>query len=157
MEVTGSHDVSAEWADHEAEPGRGWWHFHHGADIGVCGRGDTPAQAFEQAGVALTAVITEPGQVSGDRVVEIHCEAPDLELLFVDWLNSLIFEMVTRNLLFARFEVEISDSQLRGRAWGEPVDVPRHQPAVEIKGATYTALSVTRAAGGWRACCVVDV
>ncbi len=34
----------------------------------------------------------------------------------------------------------------------------RHQPAVEVKGATLTALEVRRASGGgWIAQCVVDV
>ena len=31
---------------------------------------------------------------------------------------------------------------LAGTAWGEPVDSVRHEPAVEVKGATYTALRV---------------
>jgi SHS2 domain-containing protein len=48
--------------------------------------------------------------------------------------------------------------QLRATAWGEPVEVTRHQPAVEVKGATYTELRVQRTEdGGWLAQCVVDV
>ncbi|MGD8842471.1 MAG: archease [Gammaproteobacteria bacterium] len=43
-------------------------------------------------------------------------------------------------------------------AWGESIDTPRHQPAAEVKGATYTALSVHQdATGRWVAQCVVDV
>ena len=61
-------------------------------------------------------------------------------------------------MLFARFDVRISDHLLHAYAWGEPVDRERHQPAAEVKGATYTALSVTRDdQGRWRAACVVDV
>ena len=41
-----------------------WEHFEHGADVGVRGIGPTPASAFEQAALALTAVITEPDAVS---------------------------------------------------------------------------------------------
>lgn len=37
-----------------------WEHFEHGADIGVRGLGTTKAAAFEQAAVALVAVITDP-------------------------------------------------------------------------------------------------
>jgi SHS2 domain-containing protein len=41
---------------------------------------------------------------------------------------------------------------------GEPVDVERHRPAVEVKGATCTELAVERLAdGSFRAQCVVDV
>ncbi len=40
-----------------------WEHFPHGADIGVRGFGATREQAFEQAAVALSAVITEPAGI----------------------------------------------------------------------------------------------
>jgi SHS2 domain-containing protein len=61
-------------------------------------------------------------------------------------------------MLFARFDVTIDGRALTATAWGEPLDRARHQPAVEIKGATYTALRVARRADGeWEAQCVVDV
>jgi SHS2 domain-containing protein len=135
-----------------------WEHFAHEADIGVRGIGGSPAAAFEQAGLALTAVITDPALVRGTTPVAIACQAPDLELLLVDWLNSLIYEMAVRSMLFGRFEISISDGRLAATAWGEPVDRERHQPAVEIKGASMTELKVARENGGqWRVQCVVDV
>ena len=88
----------------------------------------------------------------------IQCEAPDEELLLADWLNALVYEMATRKLLFSRFEVHIDGTRLKATAWGEAADRARHQPAVEVKGATYTALRVTRTeTGEWVAQCVVDV
>jgi len=135
-----------------------WEHFPHGADIGVRGVGRTPAAAFEQGALALTAVITEPHEVEPRELVTIRCEARDLELLFVEWLNALVFEMATRSMVFARFAVSIAGTHLDGSAWGEPVDVARHRPAAEVKGATYTALRVAPSADGtWVAECVVDV
>jgi SHS2 domain-containing protein len=136
----------------------GWEHFPHGADIGVRGLGATLAQAFEQAAVALTAVTTDPAAVRPRDLVLLACEAPDDELLLVDWLNALVYEMATRNMLFSRFEVQLEQRRLSAKAWGEGVDVARHHPAVEVKGATYTALQVARQPdGGWLAQCVVDV
>jgi SHS2 domain-containing protein len=138
--------------------GRAWGHFVHGADIGVEGRGPTLDAAFEQAALALAAVICDPARVEPRVPVTVRCEGPDPELLLTDWLNALIYEMATRRMLFARFEVSIEAGNLSATAWGEPVEVPRHHPAVEVKGATYTALSVTRGEDGiWIARCVVDV
>jgi tRNA nucleotidyltransferase (CCA-adding enzyme) len=135
-----------------------WEHFPHGADIGVRGRGETLSRAFEQAALALTGVITDPDAVKHDARVEVHCAASDRELLLVDWLNALIFEMATRGMLFSQFEVTLDDGTLTGTLWGEAVDVARHQPAVEVKGATYTELKVAcMADGSWVAQCVVDV
>jgi len=126
--------------------------------MGVRGFGTTPEQAFEQAALALTAIITDLATVEPQEAVEVHCEAPELELLFVDWLNAIVFEMATRRMLFRRFEVRINGQQLSARMWGEPMDMSRHQPAVEVKGATYTALRVaTDDDGQWIAQTVVDV
>lgn len=135
-----------------------WEHFSHQADIGVRGVGPTLASAFEQAALAMTAVVADPARVSPDQTVEIACEAPDDELLLADWLNSLILEMAKRSMLFSRFAVALDGHTLRATVRGEPVDVERHQPAVEIKGATYTELKVGRTETGlWLAQCVVDV
>ena len=138
--------------------GARWELLPHGADVGVCGIGRSKAQAFEQAGVALTAVVTDPRTVAADNSVEISCAAPDDELLLVEWLNALIYEMATRKMLFSRFEVRIDDHQLLAKAWGEMIDVNRHETAVEVKGATCTELKVAQNANGeWRAQCIVDV
>jgi tRNA nucleotidyltransferase (CCA-adding enzyme) len=134
-----------------------WEHFAHEADMGVRGFGATPAEAFEQAAIALTAVVTDPAAVAAREVVAIECEAPDRELLFAEWLNCLVYEMAARRMLFARFAVRIDGGRLHAEAWGERVDPVRHHPAVEIKGATYTALRVAQSAGGWLAQTVVDV
>ena len=135
-----------------------WEHFAHQADIGIRGTGATLPEAFEQAAHALTAVITDPATVRATREVQIHCEADDPELLLVDWLNAIVYEMAVRRMLFSRFEVEIDGMQLNGRAWGEAIDIARHQPAVEVKGATFTELKVAQDADGrWLAQCIVDV
>ncbi|HSD73508.1 MAG TPA: archease [Steroidobacteraceae bacterium] len=134
-----------------------WEHFSHEADIGIRGFGSTPAQAFEQAALALTAVVTDVAAVAAREAVAIECEAPDRELLFADWLNHLVYEMSARHMLFSSFRVQIDDGRLRAQAWGEPVDPARHHPAVEVKGATYTTLRVAREGDEWVAQTVVDV
>ena len=134
-----------------------WEHFPHDADVGVRGVGSTRAEAFEQAALAMTAAVTDPGLVEARQRVEIECEAADDELLLADWLNRIVYEMAARRMLFSRFSAHIDGRRLHGAAWGEPVDQARHHPAVEIKGATYTALRVARRQGEWVAQTVVDV
>ncbi len=134
-----------------------WDHFAHGADIGVRGIGPSKSSAFEQAALALSAVITNPAGIRQTHAVEIRCQAESDEILFVDWLNALIYEMATRHVVFGAFSVRFTGSCLNGTAWGEPVDVARHEPAVEVKGATFTALRVAASDSAWTAQCVVDV
>ena len=125
--------------------------------MGVRGFGATEAEAFEQAALGMTAVVTDPATVQPQEAIMIECEAPDDELLFAEWLNSLIYEMATRKMLFSRFAVRLDGTRLSAQAWGERTDITRHRPAVEIKGATYTALRVARDGDGWVAQTVVDV
>lgn len=135
-----------------------WEHFDHGADVGVRGFAPSKAAAFEQAALALTAVVADPAGVAARETVEVNCEADDDELLLAAWLNAVVTEMALREMLFSRFHVELHERALRGVMVGEPVSPERHAPAVEVKGATYTELRVHQLPDGWWAAqTVVDV
>ena len=134
-----------------------WEHYEHAADIGVRGFGATKAEAFEQAGLALMAVVADLRTIGEFERISLDCEAPDDELLLAEWLNALVYQMATRKLLFRRFNVAIDGTRLHAQAWGEPIDAARHKPAVEVKGATFTTLRVARHGEGWVAQTVVDV
>jgi tRNA nucleotidyltransferase (CCA-adding enzyme) len=121
---------SAPPADPPSDQSGRWEHFAHAADIGLRGYGPTKAAAFAQAATAMTAVITDPADVRPLKAIEIACRAPDDGLLLADW-HAIV--------------------------WGESLEPARHRPAVEVKGATLTALEVAQDAGGWVAACVVDV
>jgi cytidylate kinase len=135
-----------------------WEHFAHQADIGIRGIGATPAQAFAQAAVALTAAITNPASVTPRNLISFSISAYDLDTLFFDFLSRIIYEMDTGHILFSRFDVAIDGTTLQASMYGEPIDPSKHVPAVEVKAATYYELLVHRRQNGsWCAQCVVDV
>jgi SHS2 domain-containing protein len=137
---------------------RTWEHFEHDADIGLRASAPTREALFEAMAEALTALVADPEDVRPVESVPIRCEAPDDALLLTDWLNALIYEMATRRMLFGDWNVSINDHVLDAVARGESVDRARHKPVVEAKGATYTALSVSRdSTGTWHGQCIVDV
>lgn len=136
----------------------GWEHFDHQADIGIRGFGATKSQAFAQAALAMTAVITEPAKVRADEEIIITCQAADDELLLVDWLNSLLYEMATRKMLFSKFDVNIEKNRLNATVLGQKIILSLHRPAVEVKAASYAELKVYKNENKiWIAQCVVDV
>ena len=142
----------------------GWEHFHHGADIGIRGTGPTMAAAFAAAATALAAVmVDDPAAVPREEERRFELAAPDPETLLYDWLNRLISEMAVTKVLLAAFQVDIepdgeSGWRLRARAQGAKLTRLGQRPAVEVKGATFTALKVAPLAdGGWVAEDVVDV
>ncbi len=135
-----------------------WEHFHHQADIGIRGVGDTIAAAFEEGAVALMAVIGDPAKVEPKESISIECHADEPDFLFSDWINALIYEIDVRKMLFSRFEIQIEDGNLTAQVWGEPADPVKHDIAVEVKAATFMELKVYQDdRGQWVAQCVVDV
>ncbi|PSC02873.1 archease [Alsobacter soli] len=149
---------SPQHASQPAVGQSGWETFPHDADIGVRGYGATCAEAFAMAALALVSVAVDPEGVRCLEGRKIACQADDPVVLLVDWLNAIIVEISAGRLIFGRFRVAIQDGRLDGEAWGEPIDIVRHHPAAEPKGATFTEARVAREPEGrWVAQCVVDV
>jgi SHS2 domain-containing protein len=136
---------------------KSWEHYSHTADMGIRGFGDSMEEAFAAAALAMIAVIIDPKKIKQKQKVEIACEQPDNELLLIDWLNNILYEMATRKMLFSKFEVSINGGQLTAKAWGEKLDLQKHKPVVEIKAATYSDLKVIQEKGKWTAQCIVDI
>ena len=66
--------------------------------------------------------------------------------------------MATRHILIGQFAVNMAGGLLTVTAGGEVIDMARHQPGAEVKGATYTDLAARRDEHGpWIAQCAVDV
>ncbi len=135
-----------------------WSHYPHDADVGVRGYGSSVAEAFENAARAMIAQVTPLDRIAAKETVSVTCKGEDLEILLVDWLNAVIYEMATRRMLFRDFVVKIEGNTLSATMTGEALDATRHAPAVEPKGATLTDRLVARSDGGeWVAQCIVDV
>lgn len=135
-----------------------WEHFEHKGDVGIRGYGRTPDEAFEMAAVAMTAVITNPERIQPNQEIEISCDGSDLDILFLDFLNTIISEMDLRKMLFSKFKVQIDGLSLKAKCYGEKIDIKRHEPAVEVKAATLCELKVYQLPDStWVAQCVLDV
>lgn len=134
-----------------------WEHFAHGADIGIRGVGPSIDAAFEQVALALTAVATDPSRIESRASVDVSCDSPNPDDLLYDWIDAIVFEMATRGMLFGAYEVRVDGNRLTATLRGERVDRARHEPAIEVKGPTYTMLRVAREGDEWIAQCVVDV
>jgi SHS2 domain-containing protein len=131
--------------------------FEHGADIGIRGFGSSMKEAFENSAIALYSVMVNINAVNPLEERTVTVSAPDRELLLVEWLNALLSISDIERMVFSKFEVKMEGTTLNGVAWGEPLDRDRHEPKVEVKGATYHLLSVKEQDGKHTAQCVVDV
>lgn len=136
--------------------------FEHQADIGIRGYGETLEEAFENGARAMFDVVVNLEKVESKKEIKIECRAPNLEELFVEWLNRLLAEAGIGNLIFSDFKIKRikkidSDYKLLGLASGEELDLEKHEPRVEVKAATYSQLKVEKKGNQYVAQTIVDV
>ena len=136
-------------------------HFEHKADMGIRGTGKTREKAFEEAGKALFEVMVDLSQIKARKSVSVEAEAPNLEELFIEFLNRLLYLKDVHQMFYSAFTVEIEEKEgqffLRGKAAGERMNPKTQDIKTEVKGATYSQLKVAEEKGEWMAQCIVDV
>ncbi len=131
--------------------------FEHRADIGIRGYGISVEEAFENGARAMFSVMVDITDVNPLERMEVYCDAPDIDYLFVEWLNSLLSVSHLNRMVFSNFEVEITGDKLKGAALGERMDSDRHRLMTEVKAATYSMLKVGVEDEMYVAQCIVDV
>lgn len=130
----------------------------HTADIGIRAYGDSRRELFESAAGGMFAMMADPETVKPDVEFTVRAEAADGVSLLVEWLNELLYVFDSKGVLLKRFEiVELGETDLRARVFGEAIDRSRHALETDIKAATYHMLDVTESGGRWSAQIIFDV
>ena len=132
----------------------------HTADIAVRLRGDTPGALFEAAAAALTDAITTGSAVRPNEASTVTRDAPELDLLLVDWLEELLYRFETEGLLVADADVAIASGdavRLHAHIRGERRDEARHPIKVLVKAVTFHGLHVTKTSEGYETTVVFDI
>jgi SHS2 domain-containing protein len=114
----------------------------HTADVGVKAYGKTVAEAFKHVAEGMFDIITDKSTIDPIGEYNILLEAPDRELLLVDWLSQLLFLNDAHDLVFSKFEVTLTGNHLSAHVFGEKYDTKKHKMGAEIKAVTYHMLQV---------------
>jgi SHS2 domain-containing protein len=132
--------------------------FPHTADIGVRVFGREPKELFANAAFAMFDILADLEGLSGDTVETFELEAPNQEELLVSWLDELLYNFYTKQLIFFRFQIdELTGTGLKARAFGRPVGVNRNRLKTEIKAATYSDLKIVNTPDGYQVEIIFDV
>jgi SHS2 domain-containing protein len=131
----------------------------HTAEAGVIARGATLAEAFTNAAEGMYALMLDLDGVEEREERAVKLEDEGFDGLLVAWLLELLFLTETEQLVFRRFAVdELSETHLRGRAWGERFDPERHRTNnVMVKAVTHHLLEIAREDGGHRIQVLFDI
>ena len=129
----------------------------HTADVGIIAHGTDMKQAFANMAKGLFSLITELDDIKEALHRDIKVTATDKESLLVEWLNELIYQFDTENIILRRFDItELNNTRLRARSYGEKVDSSRHELKTGVKAATYHLLKVDKG-DGYRVQVILDI
>ena len=121
----------------------------HTADAYVEAYGTSLEEAFENAALATTDVMTEVEKVEAKNEETFMVEASDEYALLYSWLEELLLEFELKGKLYSRFKVSCIEKtsegfRLRAKALGETYNPEKHPSKVGIKAATYHQMEILK-------------
>ena len=131
--------------------------FDHTADHGIKAYGKTLSEVFVNSSRAFAKLSTDPEKVKAEKEFVIEISRDETDELLVAWLNELIFIQDTEEVYLSRFEVDVNPPDLKGKVWGEEIDMERHTQRACIKAATYHGLKLEKTKKGWMGQVIFDV
>jgi SHS2 domain-containing protein len=140
-----------------AAPDRGYETLEHTADVGLRAWGPDLAAVFEQAAMALIAIM---GQASGPatRHEDVTLEAPDGVALLVEWLSEVVFLFEARTFVPLRIDADVEAEPWRVRAAIDGCDAESfEQNGPAVKAVTYHEAELARSSSGYEARVYLDV
>jgi SHS2 domain-containing protein len=128
----------------------------HTADVKIRATAPTLDILFSEALSALMQVLYGPDREGGEKR-EITIDADDHESLLRDFLSEVLFIAEVDGMVFSSAEIRIAGNHLEAKLEGEPFDRRRHALGTEVKGISYSGLSITHDANGYMLDIVFDV
>ncbi len=130
----------------------------HTADIGIISYGNDLSEAFANSAYGMFSLVTDLEGVNNDICQEIEIEAYDQEALLVSWLNELLYIFDVEFIIFNKFDIiNLSLKRIQAKAYGEKVDLSRHQLKTSIKAATYHMLMIEKNDEGFKTQVILDI
>ncbi|MBI2103187.1 archease [Candidatus Woesearchaeota archaeon] len=133
----------------------------HTADVFFVAKADTLSELFEQCALAVEETMVDITKVVPQQKVKILGEDKNIETLLYDFLDELVFFKDYKQMMFGRFEVSIEEKDgkyfLTCLAFGEKLDLARHDPKVDVKAITMHEFEVKKIDKGWQANVIVDI
>ena len=128
----------------------------HTADLRFRARAPSLAGAFAEAARAISETMAPNCRAAG-VVRRIELEADDPESLLAGFLSEILFLADAEGIAFCSFEVGIAGNRLTATARGEEFDRERHGGGEEIKGISYSGLSIKEEGGNYVLEFIADV
>jgi SHS2 domain-containing protein len=128
----------------------------HTADVKIKALAPELSLVFSDLAAALMQVMYGTDR-RGCIIKEITLHGEDTETLLFDFLSEVLFISEVEGIVFSGADVAIENGDLHAVLKGEPFDRARHYGGTEVKGISYSGLTIRHDANGYMAEIVFDV
>ncbi len=130
----------------------------HTADIGIKAYGKDLKELFRNAAYAMFDIIADLDGLKASVTQSIEVKAANSEELLVAWLNELLYNFYTKQIIFFDFQIEEQKPDfLKAKAVGRHAGENRNRLKTEIKAVTYHELKIEEKGNGLTATVIFDV
>lgn len=127
----------------------------HIGDIKFQAYGKTLNDVFENSVIAVSAYISRGKKVKSSKGKIIDVSGNDIESLFYNFLDELIYLIDAENFIAAKAKITVRGNNLHAELFGDSAS--NYKDLDQIKAATYAEMHVKKTASGWEAQAVLDV
>ena len=102
-------------------------------------------EAFVSAGESVVDITLDQKLVKEVEQKTLIVTGEDLDFLLFNWLEEVIYQLITEGFAIHRFSLKISKNSkynLTAKAFGEVIDLKRHRFKVEIKAPTFHLMEI---------------
>jgi len=130
----------------------------HTADIAIRAYGKDLRELFVNAAYGMFDIIADLEGLKSSVSISVNLEAPTTEDLLIAWLDELLYNFYTKDIIFFEFDIiSIGENRVTAKVHGRHVGQNKNRLKTEIKAATYHDLKVTKNPEGYSVDIVFDV
>jgi SHS2 domain-containing protein len=130
----------------------------HTADTGFRVTASSIEELLSASAAGLASIVLNCDAVRPSETIEISARGEDIESLFVNFLNEVLYVLDGRRFAVSTAVVTaLGHHGVSAALLGEPRDDTRHPPRLVVKAVTYHQLVVRQSAPGWLAEVYLDI
>lgn len=103
-------------------------------------------EALTIAAESVVDTTIERSTVDEKDEMIIKVSGKDLKYLLLNWLEAVIYQLITDGFAIHRFEIDLQKRkqyELSAKTFGEPIDLKKHHFKVEIKAPTFHLMEIS--------------
>ncbi len=107
-------------------------------------------EAFSVTADAVINLTLDQDKVEEKDQKEFSANGKDLRYLLFSWIEEITFVLITQGFAIKRVEFDIEQKEgykINAKAYGEPLDLQKHNFKVEIKAPTFYEMEIRQDKG----------